>query len=65
MTQVIDPYSYALGVDHAKEVARPYAVALAHDLALIEDLFRQVENGKEPMTAIYYRLRGVFDVQSS
>ena len=59
MANAIDPYSYGLGYEHGRDTV---VRNVAHDLALIEDLTRDVLAGKANTVELLYLVRDVLHV---
>lgn len=62
MANAIDSYSYGLGYEHGRESNAEVARNRAHDLALIEDSFREVQAGRKSAVEMYFEMRTVLDV---
>lgn len=62
MARKIDPYSYGLGMEHGTALNRDIEARLAHSLALIEDLTRDVLAGKANTVELLYLVRDVLHV---
>lgn len=61
MANAIDPYSYGMGWEHGLEHNREIALDYAHSLAILEDSFRQVEQGRKSTVELYFKAREVFN----
>lgn len=62
MANAIDTYSYGLGLEHGTELNRVIEARLAHSLALIEDMTRDVLAGKANTVELLYLVRDVLHV---
>ena len=61
MANALDPYSYGLGLEHGRESNAEVVRNVAHDLAILEDSFRQVEQGRKSTVELYFKAREVFN----